>query len=88
MRCANVRLLQFLLTFLSCCERPVLTGVARCSPTVVLSADGFGEEGRGSEVPPGASLEIELELLGWKRVEKVTRERRESGGSSLSLFAS
>ncbi|KAL4857094.1 Peptidyl-prolyl cis-trans isomerase [Chlorella vulgaris] len=33
---------------------------------------GFGEAGRGEEVPPGAALEIELTLLGWKKVEKVT----------------
>jgi hypothetical protein len=53
-----------------------------------LSADGFGEQGRAGEVPPGASLEIELELLGWKRVEKVTREYEQMGrGSSPSPFA-
>ncbi|PSC75187.1 peptidyl-prolyl cis-trans isomerase FKBP62-like [Micractinium conductrix] len=32
----------------------------------------FGDEGRGSEVPPGAALEIDMTLLGWKKVEKVT----------------
>ena len=35
-------------------------------------ADGFGGEGRGAEVPPGATLEIDLTLLGWHKMEKIT----------------
>lgn len=35
-------------------------------------ADGFGAEGRGAEVPPNSVLEVELTLLGWHKLEKVT----------------
>eukprot|EP00887_Chlorella_sp_A99_P000151 scaffold16.g151.t1 len=33
---------------------------------------GFGQEGQGSVVPPGARLEVELALLWYKRVEKLS----------------
>ncbi|KAL4420120.1 hypothetical protein ABPG77_000291 [Micractinium sp. CCAP 211/92] len=41
---------------------------------VVKPEYGFGAEGRGSEVPPNATLEIDMALLGWKKVEKVTMD--------------
>lgn len=39
----------------------------------VAPSYGFGEEGRGAEVPPNARLDMELALLGYSRVEKVKR---------------
>ncbi|PRW33606.1 peptidyl-prolyl cis-trans isomerase FKBP62-like isoform A [Chlorella sorokiniana] len=39
---------------------------------VVKPEYGFGAEGRGAEVPPNATLEIDITLLGWNKVEKVT----------------
>lgn len=57
---------------LSCTHAPTLIVRNDCPPC----ADGFGEEGRGAEVPPGATLEIDLTLLGWHKVENVTGERR------------
>lgn len=41
---------------------------------VVKPEYGFGAEGRGSEVPPNATLEIDMALLSWKKVEKVTMD--------------
>ncbi|KAL4419972.1 hypothetical protein ABPG75_007070 [Micractinium tetrahymenae] len=41
---------------------------------VVKPEYGFGAAGRGSEVPPNATLEIDLALLGWNKVEKVTMD--------------
>lgn len=57
---------------LSCTHAPPLIVRNDCPPC----ADGFGAEGRGAEVPPGATLEIDLTLLGWHKVENVTGERR------------
>ena len=39
---------------------------------VVRPDYGFGDGGRGPEVPGGATLELYLTLLTWHRVEKVT----------------
>ena len=39
---------------------------------VVQPEYGFGEKGRGEEVPPGAVLEIEMKLVSFKKVENVT----------------
>lgn len=42
-------------------------------PLAPLSiADGFGAEGRAPDVPPNATLEIEMTLLSWKKVEKAS----------------
>lgn len=43
--------------------------------------DGFGENGRahsGNEgaVPPNASVLIELELVSWKTVSEVTKDKK------------
>ena len=57
-----------------CCLHTHALRYAGLAPS--CPADGFGAEGRGAEVPPNATLEIELTLLGWHKVEKVT------GGSS------
>ena len=44
-------------------------------------ADAFGESGRpatGDEVavPPNASLQIDLELISWKTVSDITKDRK------------
>lgn len=46
-----------------------------------LFADGFGENGKtavGDEgsVPPNATLEITLELLSWKTVSDVVKDKK------------
>lgn len=33
---------------------------------------GFGEAGKGDEVPPNSNLELSLHLVSWKKVENVT----------------
>ncbi|GAB4815845.1 hypothetical protein N2152v2_002891 [Parachlorella kessleri] len=38
---------------------------------IVKPEYGFGGEGRTPDVPPNATLEIDLALLSWKKVEKV-----------------
>lgn len=43
--------------------------------------DGFGEKGRPAEgeagaVPPNATLEIMLELVSWKTVSDVTKDKK------------
>ena len=64
-----------------CCQLDLLTRnqpthpfYLACPPPHVCRADGFGSEGLGTDVPPGATLEVELTLLSWKKVEKVTGE--------------
>lgn len=47
----------------------------------IIFIDGFGEVGRlavGDEgaVPPNASLEITLELVSWKTVSDVTKDKK------------
>lgn len=49
--------------------------------TVVIVIDAFGEGGRpavGHEdaVPPNATLEITLELVSWKSVSDVTKDKK------------
>lgn len=53
---------------------PLPASRPRMHPVCPCLADGFGAEGRGSEVPPNATLEIDMALLSWKKVEKVTSE--------------
>lgn len=49
--------------------------------TAIIFIDGFGEVGRPSvgdegAVPPNASLEITLELVSWKTVSDVTKDKK------------
>lgn len=49
--------------------------------TFLSFADAFGESGRpalGDEgaVPPNASLQINLELVSWKTVSDITKDRK------------
>lgn len=44
-------------------------------------ADAFGENGKPSSgddgvVPPNASLQIDLELVSWKTVSDITKDRK------------
>ncbi|QHN92491.1 Peptidyl-prolyl cis-trans isomerase [Arachis hypogaea] len=44
-------------------------------------ADAFGENGRpasgdGGVVPPNASLQIDLELISWKAVSEITKDKK------------
>lgn len=43
--------------------------------------DGFGEKGRpvsgdGGNVPPNASLQINLELVSWKTVSDISKDQK------------
>lgn len=67
-------------------ERPERLPADALNSLSVL-VDGFGAEGRGSEVPPNATLEIDMALLGWKKVEKVTSECRWSLAKQCFLQA-
>lgn len=49
--------------------------------TCLSFADAFGESGRPASgdvvaVPPNASLQIELELVSWKTVSDITKDRK------------
>jgi len=49
--------------------------------TFLSSADAFGESGKPSSgndgaVPPNASLQIDLELVSWKTVSDITKDRK------------
>ncbi|XLR30805.1 hypothetical protein HN51_050693 [Arachis hypogaea] len=47
----------------------------------LASLDAFGENGRpasgdGGVVPPNASLQIDLELISWKAVSEITKDKK------------
>lgn len=56
----------------ACCSTRHLPPAALAPSPPLHTTDGFGAEGRAPDVPPNSTLEIELTLLSWKKVEKVS----------------